>query len=88
MKTKILQIINETGTFYYNPHIMWNDSIDAALKELREENKIETLYDVNIKFMNENFTFIKKGNPDNVRVITKGGDSYLTKEDNQCLVHN
>lgn len=78
MKTKILQIIDETGSFYYNPY-MWNVLIDAALKELREENKIETLCDVNIKFMNEDFIFIKKGNPDNVKVITKGGGSHLTK---------
>lgn len=76
MKSKILEIIDQTGSFYYNPR-MWNVSIDAALKELREKNEIETLSDANIRFMNEDYIFIKKGNPDNVRVVTKGKDSYL-----------
>lgn len=68
MKTKILDIIDKCGSFYYSPS-SWNNLMDSALEELKNTNKIETLEDAKIKFMNEEYIFIKKGNPDNVKVI-------------------
>lgn len=43
------------------------------------EGLLENLVSAGIKFMNEDYFFIRKGNPDGVHVYTKGGVSSLVK---------
>jgi len=78
VKNKILETISTEGYYWSTPE-KW-DLDEEAIKQLISENKIESGRSANIRFMNEDYFYVLKGNQNNVFVKDDGkGLSWLEK---------
>jgi hypothetical protein len=67
----IMEIIEEKGYFLDGPDYWGNRQIENEIDYLKKEQIISSLKDEEIKFINEDYFYIKKGNPD--KIIVKDG---------------
>jgi hypothetical protein len=73
----ILDEIERNGIFYTKP--MSSEQIFNAIEHLELTGVIESIADAGIQFMNNDWAFIKRGNPDGIYVKTEGPYTYLCK---------
>lgn len=83
----VMKEIEKYGTFFYIPE-RWNEETNREIAKLRAEGRISSLKDEGIKFANESYIFIKKGNSDNVIVVTKNNLSWLVPKEKIDEKHN
>ena len=64
----------DVGSMDYPPKY-----VDLALQDLRVRGIVSSLAEEKITFINEDYIFIKKGNPENVQVERSGNKSFLVR---------
>lgn len=78
MRDQVLKIVEDEGVIWDVPS---TSELVPTINQLVEEGVLVSGSTAGIKFMNEDYFFIKKGNPDNVYVVTKHYISFLVKGD-------
>lgn len=63
----VMATIDKFGLFWYTPN-RWTDELTDEISRLVNDDVIENIRSAGISFMNGNYCYIKKGNPDNARV--------------------
>jgi hypothetical protein len=75
-KQEILAELDKEGIFWCHR----SPDIDLdILTELEGDDIITTVTDAGINFMNGDYCYIRKGNPDKVGIKVEGNDSWLEK---------
>lgn len=75
-----MSTIEEKGWFLHGPTYWENRQVENELDYLLQEGKISSLTDEGIKYLNSDYFYIKKGNPDQIFVNDKG---LLSKENSR-----
>jgi hypothetical protein len=76
-REEILHVIDNDGYLHTSPKT--SDEIFDILSQLEEEGLISTLKDEGIKFFNESWTYLRKGNPAGIYIKTERNQSWVEK---------
>lgn len=75
--SEILDKLEDIGVLYTNPNT--TDMEWICINALEAQGVIATATSEGVIMMNSDWAYIRKGNPDNIRVKTEGNYVYLCK---------
>lgn len=73
---EILDEIDKRGFFLYHPNL-WDDNLTKELNKLLKKKEIQTINSLDIKFINEDYYYVRYDNPRKVTVYVDCGYKFL-----------